>query len=72
MTEDTMGEPWTTVAEIAEQLQISEATVRAWLRAGRLPGRNLGGQTGWRVRESALEAFLAATPGHEPVADEKA
>jgi excisionase family DNA binding protein len=60
-----MGELWTTVAAIAEQLQISEATVRAWLRAGRLPGRNFGGQIGWRVRESALEAFLRETPGHE-------
>jgi excisionase family DNA binding protein len=60
-----MGEPWVTVGEIAEQLQISEATVRAWLRTGRLPGRNFGGQIGWRVGESALEAFLAGPPGHE-------
>ncbi len=60
-----MVEPWTTVGEIAEALQVSEHTVRAWLRAGRLHGRNFGGQIDWRVRASALEAFLAELPtGH--------
>ena len=52
-------ERWLTVAEIVEQLQVHEQTVRRWLREGRLPGRNFGGRTGYRVRQRDLEAFLA-------------
>ncbi len=53
------GERWLTVAEIVEQLQVHEQTVRRWLREGKLPGRNFGGRTGYRVRERDLEAFLS-------------
>ncbi len=53
------GERWLTVAEIVAQLQVHEQTVRRWLREGRLPGRNFGGRTGYRVRERDLEAFLS-------------
>lgn len=51
-------ERWFTVAEIAELLKMHEATVRQWLRDGKLKGRNFGGPMGWRVRESDLNAFL--------------
>jgi excisionase family DNA binding protein len=54
MTDDR----WLTVAEIVERLRVHEETVRRWLREGRLPGRAFGGRTGYRVRESDLEAFL--------------
>lgn len=53
------GERWLTVAEIVAQLQVHEQTVRRWLREGKLPGRNFGGRTGYRVRERDLEAFLS-------------
>jgi excisionase family DNA binding protein len=49
-----MVEPWVTVAEIAEALQVSEGTVRAWLRAGQLHGRQFGGRVGWRVRAGGV------------------
>ena len=59
---DVAGERWLTVVEIVEQLQVHEQTVRRWLREGRLPGRNLGGRSGYRVRERDLEAFLQGEP----------
>ena len=49
---------WLTVAEIVEKLQVHEQTVRRWLRDGKLPGRNFGGRTGYRIRERDLETFL--------------
>lgn len=55
-------ERWLTVNEIVEKLQVHEQTVRRWLREGRLPGRNFGGRTGYRVRTSDLEAFLLEEP----------
>lgn len=51
-------ERWFTVAEIAEIVKVQERTVRKWLREGKLNGRAFGGKTGWRIRESDLNAFL--------------
>lgn len=53
-----VDERWFTVEQIAELLQTHQETVRRWLRAGDLKGRNFGGKMGYRVRESALQAFL--------------
>ena len=50
---------WLTVAQIAEQLGVHEQTVRRWLRAGTLPGRNLGGKAGYRVRAQDVDRFMA-------------
>jgi excisionase family DNA binding protein len=58
-------ERWLTVAEIAERLQVSEVTVRRWLREGALHGRQLGGRAGWRVAEAELERFMQARAGSE-------
>lgn len=54
-----MDERWFTVERIARTLQIHQQTVRRWLRTRALPGTFFGGKTGWRVRESDLNAFLA-------------
>ena len=55
-----------TVAEVADRLQVSEWTVRDWLREGRLKGHRMGGRKlGWRVRPSELQRFLAETE-HQP------
>ncbi len=51
-------ERWVSVAKIVELLDVHEETVRAWLRKGDLRGIQFGGKTGWRVRESDLNAFL--------------
>ena len=53
---------WLTVAEIVEKLRVHENTVRRWLRSGELHGRNFGGRTGYRVRETDLDAFLERDP----------
>ena len=51
-------ERWFTTRQIAELMQVDEQTIRRWLRANRLHGRNFGGKVGWRVRESELNRFL--------------
>jgi excisionase family DNA binding protein len=53
-----VDERWFTVEQIAELLQVHVNTVRSWLRSGWLKGRNFGGRTGYRVRESELKTFL--------------
>ena len=57
-----LEEKWYTVEQIATLIQVHEQTVRRWLRDGDLAGRNFGGKTGWRVRESALKEFLDKDP----------
>jgi excisionase family DNA binding protein len=54
-----MNEPYLTPKQIAEQLQVTEKTVRTWIYDGRLRAVRAG--RFWRIRESDLEAFL-----HEP------
>jgi excisionase family DNA binding protein len=56
-------ERWFDVAYIARLLDVHPDTVRDWLREGRLVGRSFGGRTGWRVKESDLNAFLAGDEG---------
>lgn len=58
-----VDERWYTVGDIAALLRVHEQTVRSWLKSGRLRGRNLGGKSGWRVRESDLSAFLDGDEG---------
>ena len=55
-----MDEKWFTVEQVAERLQVTEQTVRRWLRAGALVGRNFGGRTGYRIQEPELDRFLRA------------
>ena len=57
-----MADEWLTVADIVRRLKVHEQTVRRWLRSGALPGRNLGGKAGWRVRSSDLDHFLGSPP----------
>ncbi len=57
-----MDDRWLKVTEIAERLQVHVETVRRWLRAGDLKGRDFGGRTGYRVREADLQAFLSQEP----------
>lgn len=57
------NERWFTVSDIAELVRVQERTVRKWLREGRLAGLNFGGKTGWRVKESELDAFLKDPEG---------
>jgi excisionase family DNA binding protein len=47
-----------TVAEVAEQFQVDEQTVRRWIRQGRLVAHNLGGKAGYRIQRRDLQDFL--------------
>jgi excisionase family DNA binding protein len=49
-----------TVEQIASTLQVQEQTVSRWLRVRALSGKFFGGKTGWRVRQTDLNAFPAA------------
>lgn len=50
---------WMTVTDVAETLQVTEETVRRWIRRSELPALNLGGpRAGYRVYPSDLERFI--------------
>jgi excisionase family DNA binding protein len=49
-----------TVPEVAEQLRVTEETVRRWLRSGRIRGISLGSKrAGWRIPESEVRRLLS-------------
>ena len=58
---------WLPVDEIAEMLEVHVETVRRWLRSGELEGVNLEGKSGYRVRESTVEAFLLSKSYRGPL-----
>jgi excisionase family DNA binding protein len=53
-----------TVADVAKQLQISEDTVRRWIKSGKLPALKIGKE--WRVDPEELKAFLAQSRKQPP------
>jgi excisionase family DNA binding protein len=55
---------WLTVDEVAGELKVNVETVRRWIRAGDLPVLDLGGpKTGYRIRRSELDQFIAQRYG---------
>jgi excisionase family DNA binding protein len=55
---DPHDDPWLTLAEIAEELRLSPATIRSWISKGTLRATRAG-QRKWLVRRSALDRMLA-------------
>lgn len=53
-------DPWLTLAEIAKELRVNPATVRLWVRRGRLKAMRAG-QRKLLVRRSELDRMLALT-----------
>lgn len=47
-----------TVQELADRLDVSEATVRHWIKSGELRAIDIG--KGWRISDTDLELFLRA------------
>ena len=50
-------DPWLTLAEIADELRVSPATVRLWVSQGRLDATRAGARK-WLVRRSELDRML--------------
>lgn len=63
MSEDndpnTADDPWLTLAEIADELRVNPATVRLWIRRGRLKAMRAG-QRKLLVQRSELDRMLAS------------
>ncbi len=58
------SEEWLTVQDVAKRFQVSEETVRRWIRSGELPVLDLGGpKAGYRIRPHDLDAFMAKRYG---------
>ncbi|WP_373503685.1 helix-turn-helix domain-containing protein [Aestuariivirga sp.] len=55
-----------TVQELAERLEVAEATVRQWIKSGELRAIYIG--KGWRISDTDLERFLCE---HETMPREK-
>jgi excisionase family DNA binding protein len=51
-------DPWLTVQQVSEELKIHPATVRAWIRQGRLQAARVG--KGFRVRRSEVDRAIGA------------
>lgn len=61
----TPGEdPWLTVPQVSEELKLHPATIRAWVKTGRLAAVRAGRT--WRVRRSEVDRALMsdASPGY--------
>lgn len=53
-------DPVLKVSEVAERLRINPATVRIWLKSGRLKGTYLGSdKVGWRIPASEVQRVLS-------------
>ena len=58
-TRPTSGEdPWLTVPQVSAQLRIHPATVRIWIKSGRLAAVRVGRE--WRVRQSEVDRALVS------------
>jgi excisionase family DNA binding protein len=57
-----MGTPavYLTIDEAADTIRVKPATLRLWLRGGRLKGYHAGGR--WRIKPEDLEAFMEGSP----------
>jgi len=51
-------DPWLTVPQVSDELKIHPATVRAWVKSGRLAAVRVGKE--WRVRRSEVDRALLA------------
>ena len=49
---------WLTTRDVAEKLGVVERTVLRWIRGGKLPALYIGGRTGYRIAEDAVDAFM--------------
>ena len=53
-------DPWLTVQQVSDELKIHPATVRGWVKSGRLAAVRAGRT--WRVRRSEVDRALMSDP----------
>lgn len=53
-----MTQRFLTIADVAEQLQLSAQAVRALIKSGDLPAIQVGARKLWRIEGSALDAYI--------------
>ena len=71
--ESALAERYLNVHDVAEQLSVTEDTVRRWLRDRRLRGFMPGGaRGGYRIRESELERFVSELEREAGAGDQEA
>jgi len=56
-----------TTRQAADRLQVSEDTVRRWLRAGQIQGRRLSDRAGYRIPRAEIERVLREGFREEPL-----
>ena len=64
MTDHTSnGQPrplrFLTLAQVAEELNTRQSTIRALIGSGELPAIQIGGRGQWRIERSKLEDYIA-------------
>ncbi len=52
------NDQYQTVKDVADRLKVAEATVRHWIRSGKLRAIDIG--KGWRIADADLADFLVA------------
>lgn len=53
-----MTQRFLTIADVAEQLQLSAQAVRALIKSGDLPAIQVGARKLWRIESSALDTYI--------------
>ena len=61
-----MSTRFLTIADVAEQLQLSAQAVRALIRTGDLPAIQVGARKLWRIEDQALEDYSVSSPRPGP------
>ena len=54
----TEAKQWYTVADVVQELQVHEQTVRRWIKSGDLTAYALGDRAGYRVNREDLAVFM--------------
>ena len=59
---------YVTIKDVAKKMNVSEETVRRWIRDGKLAAEDMGGRLGYRILQEELERFFqlrngTTTPG---------
>ncbi len=64
------NEPWVTLQQVAEYLQVSDDTIHRWMAAKHLPAHRVGRY--WRFRLSEVDAWVTSGDAAPKDADDQA